>query len=121
MPRMRRLQWRKLSKVNIKLKKAATMHQKARLLQVKWDIEQELRDDYEAVNNAEEDEAVFRIKQNPKAFFSFARGRQNTRAKVGPFMDPVSGQPNSSPDYCCEALQQQYKSVFSPPRPMWKV
>ena len=63
------------------------MHQKARLLQVKWDIEQELRDDYEAVNNAEEDEAVFRIKQNPKAFFSFARGRQNTRSKVGPFMN----------------------------------
>ena len=121
MPRMRRLLWRKLTKVNNKLKKAAPMHQKAKLLQVKWDIEQELKDDYEAVNNAEEDEAVFRIKQNPKAFFSFARGRQNTRSKVGPFMDPGSGQPNSSPDYCCEALQQQYNSVFSPPRPMWKV
>ena len=121
MPRMRRLLWRKLTKVNSKLKKAATMHQKAKLLQVKWDIEQELKDDYEAVNNAEEDEAVFRIKQNPKAFFSFARGRQNTRSKVGPFMDPGSGKPNSSPDYCCEALQQQYNSVFSPPRPMWKV
>ena len=64
---------------------------------------------------------MLRLKENPKAFFSFARSRQNTRAKVGPFMDPVSGMPNGSPDYCSKALQQQYESVFATPRPQWKV
>ena len=52
---------------------------------------------------------------------SSPKERQKTRSKVGPFLDPGSGKTNSSPDYCCEALQQQYNSVFSPPRPMWKV
>ena len=55
------------------------------------------------------------------AFYSFARSRLNTRSRVGPFMDPTTGSPNSSPDYCCQALQQQYESVFAAPRPEWKV
>ena len=36
-------------------------------------------------------------------------------------MDPTSGMPNGSPDYCCKALQQQYESVFANPRPQWEV
>ena len=36
-------------------------------------------------------------------------------------MDPATGSPNSSPDYCCQALQQQYDSVFAAPRPQWVV
>ena len=110
---MRRLLWRKLAKVNINLKKAQTMQ--------KWGLEEQLRVDFVAVNNTEEDEAVFRIKENPKAFLSFAQAIQNTKNKVGPFVDPTTGQPNSSPYYCCEALQFQYKSVFNPPRQEWKV
>ena len=61
------------------------------------------------------------MKENPKAFFSFARARQTTRAKVGPFMDPSSSQPNASPDYCCTALKDQYDSVFAQPRQEWQV
>ena len=121
MHRMRRLLWRRLSKVDSRLKAATTMNKKAKLLQLKWELKKQLADDYMAVNNKDEDNAVLRIKQNPKAFFSFTRGRQNTRAKVGPFMDPTSRTPNSSPDYCCTALQQQYDSVFAVPRPEWKV
>ena len=121
MHRLRRLLWRKFTKVSNSIKQAQTMQKKAKLLKEKWKIEEQLKEDFAAVNNAEEDEAVLRIKENPKAFFSFARGRQTTRSKVGPFMDQVTGQPNSSPDYCCEALQQQYKSVFATPRSQWKV
>ena len=36
-------------------------------------------------------------------------------------MDPATGTPNSSPDYCCQALQQQYDSVFAVPKPQWVV
>ena len=119
--RMRKLVWRRLAKVDCKLKSASTMHKKAKLLQQRWDLEKQLAEDYLAVNNAEEDGAGLQIKENPKAFFSFARGRMNTKSRVGPFMDPATGSPNSSPDYCCQALQQQYDSVFAAPRPQWVV
>ena len=61
------------------------------------------------------------MRQNPKSFYSSARSRQNTRSKVGPFKDPESGVIDGSPDYCCRALQKQYESVFSSPRPQWEV
>ena len=121
MHRMRKLLWRRLAKVDCKLKCASTMQKKAKLLQQRWDLEKQLADDYLSVNTSKENEAVLRIKENPKAFFAFARERQNTRSRVGPFMDPATGSPNSSPDYCCQALQQQYESVFASPRPQWKV
>ena len=121
MHRMRRLLWRKLAKVDSKLKVASTMHKKSKLLAEKWKLEEQLQSDYTSTNNAEEDEVVFRMKENPKAFFSFARARQTTRAKVGPFMDPSSSQPNASPDYCCSALKDQYDSVFAKPRQEWQV
>ena len=37
-----------------------------------------------------------RIKENPKAFFSFARSRQRTKAKVWPLLDE-NGEPDPSP------------------------
>ena len=61
------------------------------------------------------------MKETPKAFFGFARSRQTTKAKVGPFLDPSTNNPNTSPDYCCKALKAQYDSVFAQPRPEWKV
>ena len=97
------------------------MHKKAKLLQQKWDLKKQLAEDYLAVTKSEEDSAVLRIKENPKDFFSFARGRMKTKSLVGPFLYPVTGSPNSSPDYCCQALQEQYDSVFADPRPKWKV
>ena len=86
-----------------------------------WRCEKQLAADYTASNNIEEDEAVLRIKSNSKAFFSFARSRQKVRSKVGPFLDPATGLPNSSPDFSAEALKYQYDSVFSAPRPAWSV
>ena len=120
MHRMRRLLWKRLSKVQKAIRAASTIHKLSELLQKKWEIESQLSSDYTAANNREEDEAVLRIKQNSKAFFSFARSRQKTKAKVGPFLDE-SGKPNPSPDFSAEALSQQYNSVFAVPRPAWTV
>ena len=121
MHRMRKLLWRKLSKIDQRLKSATTMQKKAKILQQKWALEKQIAEDFTADKNAEEDNAVLRIKENPKAFFSFARSRMNTKSKVGPFVDPATASPNSSPDYCCQALKDQYDSVFAAPRPQWKV
>ena len=62
------------------------------------------KEDYSANNNKAEDDAVFKIKSNSKYFFTFAKSRQNTRAKVGPFLDS-DGMPNPSPDFAAESLR----------------
>ena len=69
----------------------------------------------------EENKAISNIKSNPKAFFSFARSRQKTCARIGPFIDPATGKPNPSPEFAATALSQQYSSVFVQPRDQWKV
>ena len=66
------------------------MHRKSKLLAEKWLLEAQIASDYTASNNIAEDQVVLRMKENPKAFFTFARSRQTTRAKVGPFLDPTS-------------------------------
>ena len=74
-----------------------------------------------ASSKMEEDEAVLRIRQNPRAFFSFCRSRSKIQAKVGPFIDPTTGKSNPDPNFSAECLRNQYDSVFSVPRKEWSV
>ena len=78
-------------------------------------------EDYRAVNNQEEDKAIFRMKSNPKSFFSFSKARQKTRSKIGPFIDQSLGKPNPDPDFAAAELAKQYSSVFVEPRKEWVV
>ena len=121
MQRMRRKLWKRHSKVENKLKAACTLHTRSQLRQQKWELQRQLSEDYMASNKMEEDEAVLRIKQNPRAFFSFCRSRSKIKAKVGPFIDPSTGKSNPSPDFSAECLRKQYESVFSKPRSEWSV
>ena len=120
MSKMRKLIWKRLAKVRKSILLAPSIPKLTELLQRQWELEAQLSSDYTAIGNREEDEAVMRIKENPKAFFSFARSRQKIKAKVGPFLDE-KGVPNSSPDFAAETLRQQYNSVFATPRPAWTV
>ena len=113
--------WKRLGKTKSKIKKASTINQLMKLFQDKTDLEQELASDYEAVNNMAEDEAVMRIKENPKAFFSFAKSRQQTRSRIGPFLDSATGRPNPSSDFAAGELSKQYSSVFVEPRQAWMI
>ena len=121
MDRRRRILWRRLTKVRGRIKTASSIHKLTKLLQDKQDLEQQLYDDYSATNILEENQAISNIKSNPKAFFSFARSRQKTCARIGPFIDPDTGKPNPSPEFAATALSQQYSSVFVQPRDQWKV
>ena len=121
MNRFRRLLWKKHSKSKRKFMSSQSIHQLSDNMQEMWLLEQQLADDYTAVNNMEEDEAAFRIKTNSKAFFSFARSRQKVKTKIGPFLYPDTSIPNPSPDFAGEELKKQYDSVFSAPRPAWSV
>ena len=64
---------------------------------------------------------VNEMKTNVKAFYAYGRARQKTKAKVGPFIDPATGAPNPDPDYAAQVLSEQYSSVFTSPRPKYKV
>ena len=93
----------------------------SKLIQDRWELEQELKSEYCALNEKEEEAALTNMKDNPKSFFSFAKTRQKTRARIGPFIDPSSGSPNPDPDFAASVLSDQYQSVFVQPRPEWLV
>ena len=71
---------------------------------------------YDTQGRAEENKVVKAMKTNVKAFFAYGRARQNTEAKVGPFLDPETGTPNPDPDFAAKLLSEQYSSVFTQPR-----
>ena len=121
MQKMRRKPWKRHSKVDKKLQGACTLQTRSKLLEQKWELQRQLSQDYLASSKMEEDEAVLRIRQNPKAFFSFCRSRAKIQAKVGPFIDPSTGKSNPSPSFTAEVLKEQYNGVFSAPRQEWTV
>ena len=98
MHRMRRLVWKRLAKARRAIKTATSIHKLSSVLQKNWVLKSQISSDYTASNHKYEDEAVLRIKEIPKAFFSFASSRQRTKDKVGPFLDS-NGKPNPSADF----------------------
>ena len=110
--RRRKLCWRRLAKLKQRLKTASSIQKLSKLLQDKSELEQELLEDYTAVNRQEEDKAIFNLKTNPKASFSFSKSRQKTKAKIGPFIDQTIYLPNPDPDFAATELGRQYSSVF---------
>ena len=119
--RRRKILWRRLCKIRGRIKTAVSIQKLTKLLQDKQDLESQLLEDYTAVNILEENQAISNIKSNPKAFFSFARSKQKTNARIGPFIDPNTGKPNPSPEFAASVLSSQYSSVFVEPREEWKV
>ena len=119
--RRRKLLWKRLSKVKTKLQSATSVHKLAKLLQDRHDLEQQLHEDYSAMDFMEEDNAALYMKENPKAFYSFAKSRQKTKSRIGPFIDSSTGLPNPNPEFAAAELGKQYSSVFVPPREEWKV
>ena len=107
MDRRRKLLWRRLSKVRAKLKSSKSTEKLSKFLQQKSLLEQQLLDDYTAVNRQEEDQAILNMKSNPKSFFSFCKSRQNTKSRIGPFLDQVTGRPNPDPDFAAAELSKQ--------------
>ena len=119
--RRKNLLWRKLTKIKSRIETCTSSPKLYKLIHYKWDLETQLKAEYNNLNRQDEEKAVLNIKTNPKSFFSFAKIRQKTKSMIGPFVDPTSGNPNPSPDFAAQLLSDQYKSVFVKPRPEWKV
>ena len=119
--RMRKTIWRRISKVKKKILEASSIQKLAVFIQNKRELEKQLTEDYSSENTQQEDQAIFNIKSNPKAFFSFAKSRQKTKSRIGPFLNPATGKLNPDVGFTAETLRQQYNSMFSVPRPDWSV
>ena len=119
--RKRKLLWRKLRKLKLKIQNATSFSKVTRLLQDQQDLETELKLMYSSLSESSEAKVVTGMKDNIKVFFDYAKACQKTKARVGPFLDPVTGQPNEDPDYTAQILSDQYSSVFTSPRPEWSV
>ena len=117
----RRRVWRQLGRVRRAILTTPSATRMAELLAAKQALEEELRRSYATSGWQEETEVVSKMRTNPKAFFAFAKARQQTRSKVGPFLDRSSGLPNPDPDFTAEQLSEQYASVFVEQRPEWTV
>ena len=119
--RRRKLLWRKLKKIKIRLQRATSVQKLARLLQDKQELEIELKAMYSNLTQDAEAKVLKGMRENTKVFFDYAKKRQKTHAKVGPFIDPESGELNLDPDYTAQCLGNQYSSVFTQPRPEWSI
>ena len=115
--RMRKTIWRRISKVKKKIFEVSSIQKLAVFIQNKRELEKQLTEDYSSENTQQEDQAIFNIKSNPKAFFSFAKSRQKTKSRIGPFLNPATGKLNPDVGFTAETLRQQYNSVFSVFRP----
>ena len=117
----RRQIWRKLGKVRELILKTTSSTKMSKLLASKKILEIELKQSYSSTDWDQETKVVSELKSNPKSFFAYARARQQTKAKVGPFVDPITKKPNSDPNFAAEELRKQYNSVFVQQRPEWTV
>ena len=79
-------------------------------------IELGLGESFRKQHKKEEDTALDKIKENPKAFYSYANRTKNVRTNVGPLRDK-SGTLQSDPGIMASLLQDQYCRAFSSPNP----
>ena len=119
--RKRKLIWRKLRKLRERIEHSTSAYKLSRLLQDRRDLQLELKRLYQELNQASEARVIADMKENPKVFFSYAKARQKTAAKVGPFLDPETGELNLDPEYSAQRLSEQYSAVFTKPRPEWQI
>ena len=119
--RKRKLIWRKLKKLRKRIQNTSSVRKAARLLKAKQDLEIELKHLYTSLSEATEAKVIDGMKEDTKVFYDYAKARQKTRAKVGPFIDPEKGELNLDPEYSAQRLSDQYSSVFTQPRPEWNI
>ena len=89
--RKRKLIWRRLDRIKTQLGRSTSVKKLAKLLQDRQQLETELKFMYQDIASKQEAKVIIEMKDSPKAFFSFAKSRQKTHAKVGHSWTQVLG------------------------------
>ena len=117
----RRCIWRQIGRIIKSIKSETSSSRMTRLLKIKHGLEVKLKQGYSSTSFQEETKITSQIKTNPKAFFAYARALQQTKSRIGPFIDTVTGRPNPDADFTAETLRKQYSSFFVTTRSAWSV
>ena len=115
-PRDRRILMRKRTMWNKKYQKTRNPRIRNNITRQIQIIEDNLKTSLRKERIKGETRAVNAIKRNRKYFFSHARKKSKFRYPVGPLK--VNGELIGDPKSMSNVLAQQYKSVFSTPRPV---
>ncbi|XP_066931539.1 uncharacterized protein [Clytia hemisphaerica] len=97
-------------------KRQLNKNTKSRLI----DIELKLQSSYANERYNQELDAISKIKVNPKFFYSYAKRFSKTKPKVGPLLDPITNKLTDNNLQMANILQDQYKSVFTPPKSQYE-
>ena len=113
-PRLVRLNMRRKQLASVALKKVKTAERCRKLKDKISEAEKEISKSYYAYKINKENDAINKMKENKKYFFSYVKKKQNDKGMIGPFIDKEG---NTINDTAANILQNQYKSVWSQPRP----
>ena len=80
--------WARLLKTNERMMKSMSPRVITSLLKEKVPLEASLKQSYMSAKQKTKNTVISKLKQNSKSFFSFVKSKQNTRARVGLFLDP---------------------------------
>lgn len=112
-PRDRRVLMRKRNKLSKKLKSEINLREAEQIERALVDLEKSLIASHRAEIIRREQEAVSKIKENPKYFFKYARLKSKVVSPVGPLSS--NGRNYSDPTEMCNILQKQFESVYCTP------
>ena len=79
------------------------------------EIELKLKDSLDRKQEKEETAAISKIREDPSAFFAYARKKARVKSQVGPLVTP-SGSHTSDPEEMATLLLRQYESACSTPK-----
>ena len=102
---------RNISKAMLKIKSLTRL---LKLRENLEEIETKLQSSYEARRSEQENQAISKIKKDPKAFYGYAKKFSKTNSDIGPFFSK-DGDPVTDTEEIVEMLRLQYESVFSTP------
>ena len=75
------------------------------------EIEQQLIRSHEDELQRDEMRAIYKIRENPKLFYSFARSKSHVKSSIGPLI--IDDDPVTDPVETAEALKSHFESVYS--------
>ena len=112
-PRLVKLNMRRKQLASIALKTVKNSERCRKLRDKISEAEKELSKSHFKYKINKENEAIDKMKENKKYFFTYVKHKQNNKGKIGPF---VNKEGKTIDDSAANILQKQYQSVWSKPR-----
>ena len=114
-PKRIRILMRKKTSISKKINTLNSPTRTLRLMKLLDTIETDLRTSYKSMKIKKENEALSKIKNNPKHFYKFANSFSKIKNQIGPLIDN-KGEMIKDSFLMAEILRKQYDSTFSTPR-----